>query len=88
MKILKNVRLYGEITDIAVENGKIAKIGKCDEAGVDFNGAKIYPGLIDTHSHGCIGLDTMEGGLPEMADFELKSGVTTWYPTTTSATWP
>ena len=82
MKILKNVCLYGKITDIAVDNGKISKIGKCEGEGVDFGGAKIYPGLIDTHSHGCIGLDTMEGGLAEMADFELEHGVTTWYPTT------
>ena len=82
MKILKNVSLYGEITDIAVENGKIVKIGLCRESGTDFSGKKIYPGLIDTHSHGCIGFDTMEGGLEEMADFQLASGVTTWYPTT------
>jgi len=82
MKFLKNVCLYGEITDIAVEDGKIVKIGKCEDAGEDFGGAKIYPGLIDTHSHGCIGFDTMEGGLEEMADFQLENGVTTWYPTT------
>ena len=82
MKIIKNVRLYGELTDIAVDEGKIVKIGKCDGEGVDFGGAKIYPGLIDTHSHGCIGFDTMEGNLGEMADFQLERGVTTWYPTT------
>ena len=82
MKFLKNVRLNGEITDIAVEGGKIVKIGKCDAEGEDFGGAKIYPGLIDTHSHGCIGFDTMEGSLPEMADFQLSRGITTWYPTT------
>ena len=82
MKVIKNVLLYGTLTDIAVENGKIAKIGKCEEDGIDFGGAKIYPGLIDTHSHGCIGFDTMEGNLDEMADFQLANGVTTWYPTT------
>lgn len=82
MKILKNVSLYGKMTDIAVKDGKIIAIEKTSDEGVDFGGAKIYPGLIDTHSHGCIGFDTMEGGLEEMADFELSSGVTTWYPTT------
>lgn len=82
MKIIKNVNLYGKITDVAVEGGLIAGIGSFEGEGVDFGGNKIYPGLIDTHSHGCIGLDTMEGGLEEMADFQLKSGVTTWYPTT------
>lgn len=82
MKIIKNVRLYGELTDIKIENRKIAAIGKTDECGVDFSGMKIYPGLIDIHSHGSIGYDTMDGYLEEMADFELHSGTTTWYPTT------
>lgn len=82
MKILKNVCLFGEITDIAIDGGKIAAIGKCDEPGVDFGGCRIFPGLIDIHNHGCIGYDTMEGHLPEMADYQLAHGVTTWYPTT------
>ena len=80
--VIKNVSLYGNITDITVENGKIAAIGTTDADGVDFGGAKIYPGLIDIHSHGCIGFDTMEGHLSEMADWQLQNGVTTWYPTT------
>ena len=84
MKFIKNVKLYGELVDIAVENGKIAGIGKYDEDGVDFGGAKIYPGLIDTHSHGCIGRDAMDGDISEMAKWELASGVSTWYPTTTT----
>ena len=82
MKVLKNVNLYGRITDITIDGDKIVGIDKTDASGEDFSGAKIYPGLIDTHSHGCIGYDTMEGGLAEMADFQLKMGVTTWYPTT------
>ena len=82
MKLIKNVRLYGEIVDIAVEDGKITKIGKIEGEGEDFGGAKIYPGLIDTHSHGCIGHDTGEADLHEMAKHYLKFGTTTWYPTT------
>ena len=85
MKLIKNVYLYGEAVDIAVENGKIAAIskrGSLSGSGVDFDGAKIYPGLIDTHSHGCIGLDTMDGELSRMSKHLLKSGTTTWYPTT------
>lgn len=82
MKILKNVNLYGNICDIGVEDGKIAAIGTLEGEGVDFAGAKIYPGLVDIHSHGCIGFDTMDGNLEEMADWELAQGVSTWYPTT------
>ena len=86
MKYLKNVSLYGEITDIGIENGKIAFIGKTEEQGQDFSGLRAYPGLIDIHSHGCIGYDLMdeEDNLGEMADFELSQGITTWYPTTTT----
>lgn len=82
MKLIKNVNLYGTLVDIAVEDGKIVEIGKIDGDGTDFGGAKIYPGLIDTHSHGCIGRDTCEGELEEMAKHYLKNGTTTWYPTT------
>lgn len=82
MKALKNVNLYGEITDILIDGGKITAIGKTDEDGVDFGGARIYPGLIDIHSHGAIGRDTMDGDLAEMARYYLSIGVTTWYPTT------
>ncbi len=82
MNIIKNVRLNGELTDIKIENGKIASIGKTQEAGVDFGGNRIFPGLIDIHNHGCIGYDTMEGHLEEMADYQLAHGTTTWYPTT------
>ena len=84
MKLIKNVRLNGTLTDIAVENGKIAGIGKSDADGIDFGGAKIYPGLIDTHSHGCVGEDTMGGDIAKMARYELECGITTWYPTTTT----
>jgi N-acetylglucosamine-6-phosphate deacetylase len=84
MKFIKNVRLYDKTTDIGIENGKIAFIGKTDECGKDFGGLKIYPGLIDVHSHGCMGYDTMdeEDHLSEMARFQLSHGTTTWYPTT------
>ena len=84
IKIIKNVSLNGSITDITVKGGKIADIGKTESSGVDFAGKKIYPGLIDIHIHGCIGYDTMEGGLEEMSDWLLKNGTTTWYPTTMS----
>ena len=84
MKLIKNVSLHGAIVDIAVEDGKIAKIGKIDGEGTDFGGARIFPGLIDTHSHGCVGEDTMGGDIAKMARWLLSQGVTTWYPTTTT----
>ncbi len=80
--VIKNVNLYGKITDITVSDGKIVSIDKTDETGTNFGGCKIYPGLIDLHGHGYIGNDTMDGGLPVMADYQLANGTTTWYPTT------
>lgn len=86
MKIIKNVKLYGEQVCIAVENGKIKEIikGECSTSApsVDFCGAKIYPGLIDVHSHGAVGLDTMDGALNALGRYYLEHGTTTWYPTT------
>lgn len=84
MKAIKNVILKGKLTDITVDCGKIVKIGKTDLPGIDFEGKKIYPGLIDIHIHGCIGYDTMEGNLSEMSEWLLSKGTTTWYPTTMS----
>lgn len=87
MKLIKNVRLGEELVDIALEDGKIAaieKLGTLKGEGPDFGGARIFPGLIDTHSHGCVSEDTMGGDLAKMARWQLSQGVTTWYPTTTT----
>ena len=89
MKIIKNVICDGRQVDIAVENGKIYNIydsgsSECPDAEyVDFGGAEIYPGLIDIHSHGALGHDTMDAdALDFLAEYYLKNGITTWYPTT------
>ncbi len=82
MQYIKNVDLFGELTDIGFENGKITHIGKCGKTGRDFGGAKIFPGLIDIHSHGAIGIDTMYADFEKLARFYLENGTTTWYPTT------
>ena len=84
MKYLKNVILYGTLTDIGIEGGKIKEIGKTDKDGEDAGGLKIYPALVDIHTHGCIGFDTMdkEDHLREMAEFQLEHGICAFYPTT------
>lgn len=81
--IYKNARINGEITDIEVSDGKISKIGRTDGTGVDLGGLKVIPGLIDIHSHGCMGYDTMDGkNLVEMSRYIASQGVTSWLPTT------
>ena len=81
--IFKNCNLNGEIKDIRTENGIISEIGNFYENGYDLSGAKVFPGLIDIHTHGCIGYDTMDGDkLVPMSDYLAKNGVTSWLPTT------
>lgn len=84
-RVLKNVRIDGRLCDLVAEDGIITFIGKTEKSGEDCGGYDLYPGLIDTHSHGCVGYDTMEiadGGLYEMARFEFENGITSWFPTT------
>ncbi|MBQ2718732.1 MAG: N-acetylglucosamine-6-phosphate deacetylase [Clostridia bacterium] len=85
VKVLKNVTIDGKVTDLVAEDGKIRAIGKCERSGEDCEGLELYPGLFDTHVHGAVGYDTMEisnGGLAEMAQFELSAGTTSFLPTT------
>ncbi len=84
-KVFKNALINGAITDFITENGKFLKIGKTEESGTDLKGLKVYPGLIDIHTHGCMGLDTMDANLKDMPYFYAKSGVTAYLPTTMTA---
>lgn len=79
--ILKNADLFGKITDLKIENGKFSDIGQIEDTGIDLKGAKIIPGLIDTHIHGCNGFDTLSCNFEPMCDFLAKNGTTSWMPT-------
>lgn len=84
--VFKNVELNGKITDITAREGKIIALDKTTENGLDCTGLKAYPGLIDTHIHGCGGCDTMDGDkLADMSRLLASKGVTAWYPTTMTA---
>ncbi|MBE6764882.1 MAG: N-acetylglucosamine-6-phosphate deacetylase [Clostridia bacterium] len=82
--IIKNVTVKGVCSDITIENGKITAVTAHDPnaEGQDFGGAVAIPGLVDIHSHGCVGFDTMDGQFAEMCDFLAKNGTTSWCPTT------
>jgi hypothetical protein len=62
------------IKDLREDLGKIM--------GEDLSGLRIFPGLIDIHTHGVNGVDTMDATLAEMSRYYLSHGTTTWYPTT------
>lgn len=85
--VFKNLNLNGEIIDITEENGKIVSLEKTDADGVDFGGLSVYPGLIDIHTHGAYGVDTMDGDFLELSRFHAENGTTTFLPTTMTAPW-
>lgn len=80
-----------ENASLLVERGRIASIreqGRDEDVGLDetldLNGMTLYPGFIDIHIHGALGVDVMEAdadGLHRVACFLAQHGVTAWLPT-------
>ncbi|HEX8071346.1 MAG TPA: N-acetylglucosamine-6-phosphate deacetylase [Pyrinomonadaceae bacterium] len=58
--------------------------GASDARALDLTGLTLYPGFIDVHIHGAVGVDTMTAdaaGLHKVARFLTTQGVTVWLPT-------
>lgn len=84
--LLNNASVLGKLKNLKIENGKITEISDLPfENGIDLKGKRVIPGLIDVHTHGCIGLDTMDADFEAMCDFYGKNGTTSWLPTTLTA---
>jgi N-acetylglucosamine-6-phosphate deacetylase len=76
---------------ILIESGRIATIfdsgsGQLPAAErvIDLDGLRLFPGFIDVHIHGAVGVDTMEAtadDLLRIAEFLARQGVTGWLPT-------
>ncbi len=59
--------------------------GETQDAEIDGRGLYAIPGLIDIHTHGCMGADCCDAtleALATMAEYEASCGVTTIFPTT------
>lgn len=82
--IIKNADIFGRLSNIYIEDGKITKITEpCDVvADIDAKNMRVIPGLIEVHSHGCIGLDTMDADFEKMCRFYAENGTTSWLATT------
>ncbi len=81
--IIKNAKIGNEICNLVCEDGVITSINQEKGlSGFDAEGRRVIPGLIETHAHGCIGMDTLDGNFEPMCDFLAKNGTTTWLPTT------
>lgn len=88
-----------EKSDLLIENGLIRSVagspgnaaGALPYAGssassptLDLEGLTLYPGFIDVHIHGAVGVDAMEAdaeGLNRVSHFLVTKGVTGWLPT-------
>lgn len=95
VKSLFNARLVlpdrvAEAGVISIESGRIVSIGLegrsrgPSENDLDLGGATVFPGLIDVHIHGAVGIDVMTASpeeLTQVSAFLASQGVTSWLPT-------
>lgn len=73
--------------EIEYEAGIIKTVSTGESVKLSASEEKQYiiPGLVDIHSHGCMGADTSDGdlaGILKMAEYEHSVGVTSYFPTT------
>jgi N-acetylglucosamine-6-phosphate deacetylase len=75
---------------IEVIGGRIARVGESsahaapDDRLIDASGLTIFPGFIDVHIHGAVGVDVNNAdadALLRVAEFLASKGVTAWLPT-------
>jgi N-acetylglucosamine-6-phosphate deacetylase len=79
---------------VLIEGGRIAAvygIGETtpDVESVDLGGAALGPGLIDVHTHGAAGVESMDGSeaVLRMARLFVRHGVTGFLPSTVTASY-
>ena len=81
--ILRHARVGGELKTIVTEGGRIALVTDRDmPEGVDVGGKRVIPGLIDVHTHGANGFDTMDADFAPLCRFYAQHGTTAFLPTT------
>ncbi len=89
--IIKNATVKGELVNIVVKEGKISEVCASgvmplgcenDSEILDACGKKVIPGLIDVHTHGICGYDTMDANFKALAESYAARGTTAWLPTT------
>ena len=81
--IIYNALINGELCSVETDNGKIISVGaNCNSGDIDAEGNRLIPGFIDVHTHGCIGLDTMDADFEPMCRYYAENGTTSFLPTT------
>lgn len=95
--LLRNARLIlpdrvVERGSLLIASGRIASLvpveaSKQSSSNADtiaLDGLTLFPGFIDVHIHGAVGVDTMDANveqLTKLSEFLLTQGVTGWLPT-------
>ncbi|MBK8812927.1 MAG: N-acetylglucosamine-6-phosphate deacetylase [Acidobacteria bacterium] len=73
--------------NVLVSGSSISEISTDDidaSRVIDLDGATMFPGFIDIHNHGAVGIDVNTSdadGLREIGAFLARNGVTAWLPT-------
>src|SRR4051794_33198371 len=76
---------------LLIEGGRIARVyadtqtpAHAAARTINLGGLTVYPGFIDAHIHGAVGVDTLDAtpdDLQRLARFLATRGVTAWLPT-------
>src|SRR5229473_7127307 len=75
---------------LMIKSARIARVFETSvdlpaaDSAFDLDGLTLFPGFIDVHIHGAVGVDTMAAGaedLRHVGEFLARSGVTAWLPT-------
>ena len=78
-----------ELASLEIADGLIQSIGVAGgDADFDLSDSVVFPGFIDVHNHGSVGIDVLEAtqdGLAEVSQYLASQGVSGWLPTTVPA---
>ena len=76
---------------VLIESGRIARVSEGDghpstsaDSVLDLHGVTLFPGFIDLHIHGAVGVDIIDASADDLchvAGFLARNGVTAWLPT-------
>ncbi|HEX5704427.1 MAG TPA: N-acetylglucosamine-6-phosphate deacetylase [Pyrinomonadaceae bacterium] len=89
-RLVLSERILGS-GSLLIEDGQIARVIEDTSAAsvkadsiIDLNGATLFPGFIDIHIHGAVGVDVNSataGDLKRVSELLARKGVTGWLPT-------
>lgn len=65
---------------MVISDGKIVSVeSNRNNRDIDAGGKRLIPGLIDVHTHGCVGLDTMDADFELMCRFYAEHGTSAFF---------